>query len=206
MTTPGRLSSLEYLRRAPRKLSGRQLALAFRRVTDISDVGAHLVEVSDIPENRFEALARQGLASDVATLRRLSRDRRAATMVAAVTSLRVTAIDDALDVFTMFMTEKLIRPAERTTDRQRLKGWDALATASATMASTVQRLLELMAETDDDIDPTDDATAWRRLVTSVSAGDLETALRVASEVAPPSVRSRQASVRGEVTTKYRSVA
>lgn len=202
---PGRLSRLEYLRRSPRQVLGRQLALAMQRVIDIRDVGAHLVDLADIPEGRLDALARGGLAADVASLRRLPARRRAATMVAVVASLRVSATDDALDVFSTFMADKVIRPAERVSERNRLQGWDALATASATLASTGRLLLDLIADHDDETDPIDDATSWQRLLSSIHPDELAAAVQVAGEVAPPQARDRNTSVRAGMASKYRTV-
>jgi hypothetical protein len=61
----GRLSALERLRRAPTVASGRQLVLALERVVEVRDVGAHLVDVGDVPASRVEAMARYGNSLNV---------------------------------------------------------------------------------------------------------------------------------------------
>ena len=128
-------------------------------------------------------------------------------MVAVVRSLLVNAIDDAVDVFTVLMAVKLIRPAERASDRQRLRVWDELAGASATLASTGRVLLELIADTDDPDDPLDPAIAWGRLVSTVRADRLAHAIEIAGEVAPSTTdRDRRAGARAELVTKYATVA
>ncbi len=199
-----RLSTLERLRRAPTKASGRQLVLALQRVEELRAVGAHHMNLDAVPAARVEALASYGLATDVSTLRRLATVRKVSTLTAAARALLTAAIDDAVDVFAVVMSERLIRPAERASDRQRLRLWDELADASTTLASTGRALLELIADTDDPHDPLDPATAWQRLRSVVHPERLATAVGIAATAAPATDRDRHAGARA--VDRYATVA
>ena len=77
------LSPLEVLRAGPRKLTASEAAEAFERLAAIVAVGVGDLMV-DVPAGRRRALARYGLAAKAQTLRRLSPDRRTATLLAAL--------------------------------------------------------------------------------------------------------------------------
>jgi hypothetical protein len=105
------LSPLELLRTGPRKLTASEVAEAFERLAAIVSVGVGDLIV-DVPAGRLRALARYGLAAKAQTLRRLSPDRRAATLLAALWQLERDAADDALIVLDR-VTGLLLSHAER---------------------------------------------------------------------------------------------
>ena len=72
---------------------------ALRRAERIAELGVGRVEVSDIPANRLQVLARTGLGSKASALARLGEPRRTATLVAVVRHLEAVAVDDTLDLF-----------------------------------------------------------------------------------------------------------
>src|SRR5699024_7275720 len=65
LTVPeeARSSELERLRRGPTRISGRSLTQALHRASELANVGAGSVDVSLVPANRLEALARDGLSA-----------------------------------------------------------------------------------------------------------------------------------------------
>jgi hypothetical protein len=77
------LSRLEVLRAGPRRLAASEVADAFERLAAVRAVGVGDLCV-DVPAGRLRALARYGLAAKAQTLGRLSPERRAATLLAAV--------------------------------------------------------------------------------------------------------------------------
>lgn len=93
----GQLSRLELLRAGPRKLTAGEVADAFGRLAAIRGIGVGDLKF-DVPAGRLRALARYGLAAKAQTLRRLTADRRNATLLAAVWQLERDATDDALIV------------------------------------------------------------------------------------------------------------
>jgi hypothetical protein len=83
---------------------------ALDRLSEIVGLGG-VVEVSDVPPVRVEALGRQGLATDVWALRRMPEPRRTAMLLATARALEASAVDDALDLFAVLMATKLVAPA-----------------------------------------------------------------------------------------------
>jgi len=65
------------------------------------------------------ALARHGLASSATTLHGLAEPRRTATLLAMARHLDAVAIDDALDLFTLLMTTRLINPSRTASNNAR---------------------------------------------------------------------------------------
>jgi len=58
-----RVSELERLRRGPVRVSGREMTGALDRASELAGVGAGAVDVSAVPANRIETLARDGLTA-----------------------------------------------------------------------------------------------------------------------------------------------
>ena len=111
------LSRLEELRAGPRKLTASEVAEAFERLAAVRAVDVGQLNV-DVPAGRRRALARYGLAAKAQTLRRLSSDRRTATLLAALWQLEFDATDDALIVLDQ-VTGLLVSHAAREHKDQR---------------------------------------------------------------------------------------
>lgn len=73
LTVPAdsRSSGLERLRRAPTRASGPKMARALEPAAEVAGLGAGGVDLSEIPAGRVQVLARYGLSSDAAMLRRM---------------------------------------------------------------------------------------------------------------------------------------
>ncbi len=100
---------------------------ALDRASELAGIGAGAVDVSAIPANRIETLARDGLTAKAPVLAKRTAARRTATLVATVRSLTATAVDDALDLFGVLMATRLIRQAERVTRDQKLAAFVKVA-------------------------------------------------------------------------------
>ncbi|MFF4234210.1 hypothetical protein [Streptomyces sp. NPDC001820] len=66
------------------------------------------------------ALARYGQLSKAQTIERAPEPRRTPLLTAVVRQLEAQAVDDALDLFAVLMANRLISPARRASDRERL--------------------------------------------------------------------------------------
>ena len=99
------------LRAGPRKLTASEVAEAFERLAAIRAVGVGDLTV-DVPAGRLRALARYGLSAKAQTLRRLSPQRRTATLLAALWQLELDATDDALILLDQ-VTDLLLSHATR---------------------------------------------------------------------------------------------
>ncbi len=152
-----RASTLECLRKGPRRISGQQMHFALERVSEIARLGFVGFDTSAVLPRRVLELARYGLSGKTTLIRRHPRDRRLATLLATVSSLHVRAVDDALDLFDVLMATKLLSKATQTSDKERLYRFPRLATASAQLARAVEvlavsRVSELAPSPDSDLD------------------------------------------------------
>lgn len=77
------------------------------------------------------------MASKAAALERAPEPRRAALETAVMRNLEASAIDDALDPFALLMATRLISPAQRTSERERLASLPSLERASRTLTPGV---------------------------------------------------------------------
>ncbi|MEV4183935.1 DUF4158 domain-containing protein [Streptosporangium canum] len=137
-----RWSHLERLRRPPTRTSGTGMAKALERVEEISAFGLGRLRLAHVPPNRLAALARYGLGSKTPNLARAGEPKRTAMVCAVVRHLEAMAIDDALDLFVLLMATKLINPARRATDKERLAMLPRLERASRTLARASRVLIE----------------------------------------------------------------
>lgn len=202
-----RVSELERLRRGPTRVSGRSMTEALHRASELSGLGAGAVDVSAVPANRLEALARDGLSAKAQAIERREQRRRTATLVAAVRSLSASAVDDALDVFSVLMATKLIKAAERTSRETKLASLPKLTKASSTLASAVGVLLAAMTEASDpdaEQDRTGDvdlAGVWAAIEEVVPRQRLASAVATVEELAPPE-EDDNAAWRAELVSRW----
>ncbi|MDP5315718.1 DUF4158 domain-containing protein [Streptomyces poriferorum] len=119
-----RVSEVERLRTPPTKSTGTAMVRAMERVEEISAFALGRVNLSRVPVNRLSTLARYGQLSKAQTIERLPEPRRTALLTAVVRQLEAQAVDDALDLFAVLMANRLISPARRASERERLAmGW-----------------------------------------------------------------------------------
>jgi hypothetical protein len=129
-----RISELERLRRPPTRSTGTAMARALERVEEISAFGLGRVDLSRVPVSRLATLGRYGLISKAQAIERTPEPKRTALVTAVVRGLEAAAIDDALDLFALLMATRLISPARRATERDRLAMLPVLEKASRTLA------------------------------------------------------------------------
>jgi hypothetical protein len=79
-----------------------------------------------VPHRRVVALARYGMAGKAMVLRRHPEPRRLATLVATGRSLETKAVDDALELFDVVMTNDLMARAARESRNEKLAPVGAL--------------------------------------------------------------------------------
>lgn len=142
LTTPEgfRLSKLERLKRAPRRISGQALREAVMRVETIRELGVSKLDLSTFPPAQLKALARYGVTSWVGTIAQLTRSRQIATLLAFTQELERTSTDDVLDLFSHLMDE-LLRDSKNEGKQARLKGLKSYDQASLKLAAAVEVIL-----------------------------------------------------------------
>ncbi|HTF64186.1 MAG TPA: Tn3 family transposase, partial [Edaphobacter sp.] len=97
-----RLSLLDRLRN---RRSAPELVRALQRVQEVRRLGIDLQVSQRIPPGRLQALARFASTAKVSAVQRLPDSRRLATLVAFACNLEARALDDALDLLDILITE-----------------------------------------------------------------------------------------------------
>src|SRR6185503_14921272 len=107
LTVPqeGHHSLLDRLRKGPFRRSAPELVRALRRIEEIRALGLPRAVSQRIPPSRLQALARVAVTAKAPALQRLSEERRLATLVAFAATVEAAALDDALDLLDILITE-----------------------------------------------------------------------------------------------------
>ncbi|MDF2256007.1 Tn3 family transposase [Streptantibioticus ferralitis] len=201
-----RISELERLRRPPTRTTGASLAKALERVDEISAFRLGRVKLDKVPPNRLATLARVGLGSKAPIMERTPEPKRTALLTSVVRHLEASAIDDALDLFSVLMQVKLISAARRATDRDWLAARPRVAKASR-MLDGVFRLwseqLDLVTESDADLDA---GAMWRALETEIGPREeVMAASALLGELIGPADEEAEAEMRRLLATRYNTV-
>lgn len=98
-------SQLDRLRQGPFRRSAPELVRALHRIDTIRALGLPVNVSPRIPPGRIQALARFAMTAKVSALERLPAARRLATLVALAVMLEATALDEALDLLDILLTE-----------------------------------------------------------------------------------------------------
>ncbi|MBV9026946.1 MAG: Tn3 family transposase [Streptomycetaceae bacterium] len=204
------VSVLERWRKGPRDTSGRGQKQALERARDIRSVGARKVDLWRVPQVKLAELARYGMSTHAPTLRRLAEPRRTATVLATVRHMEYSSVDDALTLFEVLMSTKLLARAEREEDKAKLKGLPRLRKAARKVASAVAVLMdtpiEEEAEGSEEPEPLSVADAWERIEQIVTREELAKALAELVEILPEGVdEDADASWRKQLLDRYATV-
>jgi hypothetical protein len=187
-----RVSVLERLRRAPRRLSSPAMVQALERLVEIRGLGVAGVDVSRRPAGRVGELARYGMAARAQAISRLSPERRAATLLAVAKHLETVANDDALDLFDSLAAELLARSG-RAGDKDRLGQLPRLAEASSRLVLAVGVLFEASGGTSLE-------QLWGAIEERVPRGELTSAAEVVAELTP--ILDPAAALRAQLVDRY----
>lgn len=200
-----RISELERMRRPPTRTTGTGMAKALERVEEISSFRLARVKVGKIPPNRLAALARVGLGAKAPNLERTPEPKRTAMLTAVVRHLEAVAIDDALDLFALLMQTKLISPARRATDKERLAKLPRLEQASRTLAAASKVLIEQLDLVETHQTDLDVAALWNAVETVASRQEVRTALAQVEQLLPPGDDMAEAAMRQALVSRYNTV-
>jgi TnpA family transposase len=136
-----RSSPLDRLRRAPVRVSGPALVTALQRLEHIRTIGVSHVSLEHLPPNRLRDLARYGAAARAQAIMRMAPQRRLATLLAFAHAFEVIAMDDALDVLDLLITD-LVREAHHDGQQERLRTLRDLDAAALELWEAIQVLLD----------------------------------------------------------------
>ena len=180
--TGERVSRLELMRRPPNRSTGTAMVKALNRVNDIASFKLRRVKLDRVPPNRLASLARYGLGSKAPNLARAQDPKKTAMLTAVVRHLEAVAIDDALDLFSLLMSQRLISMARRKSDKERLSTLPQLEKASRLVARSSKVLIEELERAQEHGADLDVAAIWRALEQVGPRAQVSTA--VATVLAP----------------------
>ncbi len=136
-----RQSSLDRLRHAPTRVSGPALADALSRLEEIHTLGVADLSLVGIPQSRLKALARHAAAVRAQAIARMPEERRIATLLTFARAFEVRAMDDALDLLDLLITE-LLRNAKNSGQKERLRTIHDLDAAALRLKQACDILLD----------------------------------------------------------------
>ncbi len=137
----GHYSLLDHLRKGPFRRSAPELVRALRRVDEVRALGIDLQLSHRIPPSRIQALARVATAAKANAIERMPEDRRLATLVAFALTLEATALDDALDLLDILITE-IFADATKAGEQARLRTIKDLDAAAMQLGQACHLLLD----------------------------------------------------------------
>jgi hypothetical protein len=178
-----RVSTLEWMRTPVTKLSGTGLSDALDRTSYVLGLGAGVVDLSAVAPVKLAELASYGLHAKAAKIKQLQGERRVAMLVATVRELEISSVDDALLLFDLLMSTKLLSGAVRKSDKEKLKTFPKLKTAAARMAAAWAVVLR--ERSGDEVAPASIPEMMAAVEQVVSRADLAAAVETVRALLPP---------------------
>jgi hypothetical protein len=132
---------LDRLRKGPYRRSAPELVRALERIEEVRGLGIDLSVSNRIPPGRLQTLARFANTAKASVIRKLPDTRRLATLVAFVCNLESAALDDALDLLDILITE-IFSEAERASNRARLRTIKDLDAAAVQLTQVCRLVLD----------------------------------------------------------------
>jgi hypothetical protein len=115
-----RQSTFDRLRDGPYIQSGPEIGRALVRLAEIRKIADDLPQIDGLPPGKVAALARFASAAKAQAVTRLPDDRRTATLLAFVHTLKASAGDDVIDLFDAVVTTMFVQ-AEAASKEARLR-------------------------------------------------------------------------------------
>ena len=199
-----RVSDLERWRAGPVRASGPQMVKALNRVAEIIGSGLSRVQLdASVTPRRLAELARYGMGTDAAHLKRHGDQRRMATLLATVTQLEASATDDALEMLELFVATELIGKARQEADKQTIKRHPRLARASAMLAVVAQVLLEAREwRSDGEVQISE---VWEAIEARIPRAEVRAAVDTVTGMLPPPEALPEPDWRAELAKKTHAV-
>ena len=182
------VSRLDQLRTSPIAVSAPGLVGALKRVEAVRRVGVAGIDLSGFPQQRLESLFRVGLGVKAQSLRRMTRQRRIATLLVTVSRLEGQALDDALTLFAGLLTDVFNR-IERKAELARRQQLPSLEEAARRSNQLTLAFLESLEQP-----PQDFAAFASRVLAVVPQAQLQAAAETVGALTRPRGETRLESL------------
>ena len=136
----GRHSTLDRLRKGPFRRSSKELVRALIRIDEVRSLGIDVAVSGRVPPSRIQALARFAATARAKAIERMPKKRRLATLVAFAVTLEATAVDDALDLLDILITE-IFSAANHAGEKARLRTLKDLDAAALKLGAACRIVL-----------------------------------------------------------------
>ena len=159
-------------------------------------------DIASVPTRRVIELARYGIAAKAPKLGRHPYRRKIATLLATVRWLEVTATDDALELFDVFMSSELIGRAGKAADKEKLRRQAGYARHAGVLGAAVEVLFEAAGWGED----VSLEAVWEAIDNAVgSRARLRAAVEGVQEFIPPPDADPDGQWRAMVVERYATV-
>ena len=169
------LSELDRLSRPPTRISGPALVSALNRLNEIRYIGVGELSLAGIPQSRIKTLARHAAAVRTQAIARMSDERRLATLLAFAREFETRAMDDALDLLDLLMTDTM-REAENSGKTERIRTLRDLDAAALCLVVGMKIILD---------ETCDDAEIRKVIFAQIPKEQLKAAATTVEELARP---------------------
>jgi len=135
-----RVSQFDYLRKSPVTISGPSFNMAIDRYQELKEFGLQELDFTHIPPVRLKNLARYASMASMHKIDRMPDDRKTAILVAFVKTFEIIALDDALDVLDLLITD-IAGVAKKLGQKNRLRTLKDLDKSALTLANVCAIIL-----------------------------------------------------------------
>lgn len=135
-----RISPFDRFRKGPVNISGPSFVNAVERYSELRAFELQNLDFSGIPSVRFKSIARQAGIISQWQIARMPHEKRLGTLVAFVKAFEISALDDALDVLDLLITD-IAGQAKRLGKKNRLRTLKDLDRSALTLAQVCALVL-----------------------------------------------------------------
>lgn len=170
-----RVSMFEQLKKGPVTISSPAFNDALDRYNKLHQLGFQQLDFTGLPPAQLKSLARYANVTSVKKIARMPMKKRTAILIAFVKSLEVTALDEAIDVLDMLITN-IAGEAKKAGQKKRLRTLKDLDRSSLMLAKACALLLD---------EVTDDAHLRKSIFSCVPKERLAESVKMVNELARP---------------------
>ncbi len=184
-------SLFDQLRKGPVRVSGPALVSALKRYQALKNFGVRKIDLSSVPPVKVQVLARYASTAWAASITRMPEERRIATLIAFLSAFETSALDDAIDLLDMLITD-IAKQAKSLGEKKRLRTLKDLDQAAIALRKACMIILD---------DTYKDENLREAIFTSIARSSIKDAVTIVDEIARP----QDGRFHQELIERYRRV-